>query len=191
MPDARPPARPPPAATTAAVPARAGLRRASRVRAPRVRPSLCRSTPLVREPVTDAEYRQQVPWIVRIRLHLAAQVLDVGVDGALVRLERDPANGTQQLSAAEDPPRLTRHGRQQLELGRRQLDPPPGDRQLHAGHVELDVAGTNQIGGLTRGPAPARARAHTGDKLLGTEGLRQVVVRAQLETDQLVGLVGA
>src|SRR2546427_12906714 len=116
MPDARPAARSPPAATTAAVPVRA-----SRVRATRVRPSPCRSTPLVREPVTDAEYRQQVPWIVRIRLHLAAQVLDVGVDGALVRLERDPANGTQQLSAAEDPPRLTRHGRQQLELGRRQL----------------------------------------------------------------------
>src|SRR5438093_12373914 len=186
MPDARPAARPPPAATTAAVPVRASQRRASRVRATRVRPSPCRSTPLVREPVTDAEYRQQVAWIVRIRLHLAAQVLDVGVDGALVRLERDPANGTQQLSAAEDPPRLPRHGRQQLELGRRQLDSAPGDRQLHAGHVELDVAGTNQIGGLTGGLAPAQHRANTGDELLGTEGFRQVVVRAQLETNQLV-----
>src|SRR2546426_7861477 len=145
MPDGRPAARPLPAATTAAVPVRANRCRASRARATRVRPSLCRSTPWVREPVTDAKHRQQVAWIMRIRLHLAAKVLDVGVDGALVRLERNPANRTQKLSATEDTSRLARHGRQELELGRRQLDPSSGDRELHAGHVELDVTGADQV----------------------------------------------
>src|SRR5262245_10887266 len=42
----------------------------------------------------------------RVGLDLAAQVLDVGVDGALVGLERDPVEGVEQLSAGEDAARL-------------------------------------------------------------------------------------
>src|SRR5205809_8014106 len=117
----RPEATPLPAATTAVVPVRANAHLANRSRASLVRPGLCRSLPA--EPVSHAEHRQQVAWIVRIRLDLAAQILDVRVDGALVGLERHAANRTQQLGPAEDAPRLACHGRQQLELGRRQLDP--------------------------------------------------------------------
>src|SRR2546429_9948785 len=128
---------------------------------------------------------------MRIRLHLAAKVLDVGIDGTLVRLERDPANRAQQLSPAEDAARLARHGRHQLELGGRQLDPPPGDRQPHAGYVELDVAGADQIGGLAGRLPPRQELADTWDALLWPEGLRQVVVPALLETNEFVGLAAA
>src|SRR5205823_13366744 len=141
----QPGATPLPAATTAVVLVRANARRANRARATLVRP-LYRSLP--GEPVADTEHREQIAWIVRIRLDLAAQVLDVGVDGAFVGLERNPASRTQQLSAAEDTPWLAHHGRQQLELGWRQLDPAPADRQLHARHVELDVADADQVGWL-------------------------------------------
>src|SRR5438094_10321623 len=175
----RPGATPLPAATTPVVPVRANARRANRARATLVRPRLCRSLP--GEPVPHAEHREQIAWIVRIRLDLAAQVLDVRVDGALIGLERNPANRTQQLSAAEDTPWLAHHGRQQLELGWRQLDPAPADRQLHARHVELDVAETYQIGGLAGRRAPAQHRANAGDELLGTEGFRQIIVCAQLD----------
>src|SRR5205823_9623189 len=174
-----------PAATTAVVPVRANRARAS------VRPRPCRSLAKVREPIAHAEHREQIAWIVRIRLDLAAQVLDVRVDGALIGLERNPANRTQQLSAAEDTPWLAHHGRQQLELGWRQLDPAPADRQLHAWHVELDVADADQVGWLAGRLSAAQHRPNTGDELLGAERLRQVVIRAQLETDQLVGLVRA
>src|SRR5947207_15062566 len=99
---------------------------------------------------------------MRILLHLASNVLDVGIDGAPVRLERAPANRTQQLSPAEDAARLARHSRHPLELGGRQLDPPPGDRQPHAGYVELNVAGADQIGGLASRLTSAQHRADTG-----------------------------
>src|SRR5439155_24551346 len=85
----RPVAMPLPAATTAVVPIRANRARAS------VRPRPCRSLAKVREPIAHAEHRQQIAWIVRIRLDLAAQILDVRVDGALVGVERNPANRTQ------------------------------------------------------------------------------------------------
>src|SRR5205809_5027155 len=80
----RPEATPLPAATTAVVPVRANAHLANRSRASLVRPGLCRSLPA--EPVSHAEHRQQVAWIVRIRLDLAAQILDVRVDRKSTRL---------------------------------------------------------------------------------------------------------
>src|SRR5690348_6745070 len=55
------------------------------------------------EAVPDSENRQQVARRARVRLDLAADVLDVSVDGALVRLERHAAHGIQQLRAREHP----------------------------------------------------------------------------------------
>src|ERR1700730_10012458 len=89
-----------PPATTGAAGAAAGGLCATRL-------GLAPSWLEVGEPVADPEGGQQVsrsPWI---RLDLPAQVLDVGVDRSLVRVEGDAMNGVQQLRAREDPPRLS------------------------------------------------------------------------------------
>jgi hypothetical protein len=46
----------------------------------------------------------------------------VSVDRTLVGLERFAVNGVEQLGAGEDAAGLGRQGRQQLELGRGQVD---------------------------------------------------------------------
>src|SRR5438552_12233534 len=55
------------------------------------------------EPVPDAVHGQQVTGTTGRRLDLLADVLHVGVDRSLVRLERDPGHGREQLGALEHP----------------------------------------------------------------------------------------
>ena len=115
----------------------------------------------------------------------------MGVDRPLVRLERDALDGGQELRAGEDPPRLPRELEQQPELGRRELDAPAGDRREHARDVELDVAGAHELDGRVRSLGAPQHRPDARDELLGAERLGDVVVRAELEPDERVGLVGA
>ena len=104
----------------------------------------------------------------------------------------DAADGVEQLGAGEDPSGLARQRRQQLELGRRQLDRPLADRQTLPRQIERQVHHAQHLG-RRPGPAfgPAQHRPHAGDQLLGAEGLDHVVVGAQLEPDQLVALLAA
>src|SRR4029453_6151706 len=75
---------------------------------PPATPSLRRSgsRPLVGESVADAVHREQVARRPRVWLELAPDVLDVGVDGPLVRLERHAGDRGEQLRPREDPARL-------------------------------------------------------------------------------------
>ena len=114
----------------------------------------------------------------------------MGVDRPLVGLEGDAVDRVQELAAGEHPARLADHGRQELELGRGELDRPAADRDPHAGQVDLDVgdpqhlgaAGSGRLGPPQHGPDP-------GHELLGAERLDHVVVGAQLQADDPVGLV--
>ena len=76
------------------------------------------SRALVREAVADAVDRQQVARRARVGLELAPDVLDVGVDRPLVRLERDAVDGVEELGPGEDPAGLGGERREELELGR-------------------------------------------------------------------------
>src|SRR5207244_5392114 len=87
------------------------------------------------EAVPDAKNRQQVARRPRVGLDLAADVLDVGVDRALVRLERHAAHRIQQLRAREHAARLPRQGREPLKLGRGQITPPAAHARLHPRHA--------------------------------------------------------
>src|SRR4029079_9829275 len=123
-------ARPP--ATTAAPPSAArgpaSRRFAASAASPRESPGRGRaaSRALVREAVADAVDRQQVARRAWLGLELAPDVLDVGVDRPLVRLERDPVDGVEQLGAGEDPAGLGGERREELELRGRQLDRAAG-----------------------------------------------------------------
>src|SRR5438874_8773639 len=69
------------------------------------------------ETVADAEHRLDV-----LLPDLLPDVLDVGVDRALVRLERDASHGVQQLRARENTARLPSHQRHDLKLSFGQID---------------------------------------------------------------------
>ena len=82
-------------------------------------------------------------------------------------------------------------GRQQLELGRRQVDGRAGHLGPHPRQVEHDVAGTDRLGGLERAVGPAQDRPDPRHELARAERLGQVVVGAELEPEELVELVVA
>ena len=73
-------------------------------------------------PIADAVDGLDIPRVARIGLDLAADVLDVRVDGALERLDVGAAHGVEQLGAREHAAGLPRQRGQQLELRRREID---------------------------------------------------------------------
>lgn len=76
----------------------------------------------VGELVADAVHGQEVPRTSRIRFELAPDVLDVGVDRAIERVDLDAADGVEQLRAREHPARLAGERREQLEFGPGQVE---------------------------------------------------------------------
>ena len=72
----------------------------------------------IRKLVTHAVDCENVTRLARIGLDLAADVLDVRVDGALIRFEGDAVQRIEQLPAREDAPRLARQCGEQLKFGR-------------------------------------------------------------------------
>ena len=93
---------------------------------------------------------------VRIRLELAADVLHVGVDRALVRLEGHAVDGVEQLRPGEDPAGLAGERREQRELGRRELDAAAGHRRRAAAARRASASPTRMT---SRGADCARRRA--------------------------------
>src|SRR5712692_5510985 len=95
-------------------------------------PGRRRPSPLCRlgEAVADSEHRLDV-----LRTDLLADVLDVGVDRALVGLESDASHGVQQLRAGEHPARLARHRGSDLELALGQIDAAATEARFHPRHV--------------------------------------------------------
>ena len=75
----------------------------------------------LRERVPDAVDRHaRSRGAAGIRLELATEVLHVAVDRPLVRLEAEAVDRVEELAAGEDPARLARQRREEVELGRRQ-----------------------------------------------------------------------
>src|SRR5256885_12693969 len=91
------------------------------------------------EAIPNPENRKQVARRPRVGLDLPADVLDVSVDSALVRLEGHAAHRIQQLRAGEHAARLARQGREQLKLGLGQIHPPAAKARLHPGQVERNL----------------------------------------------------
>ena len=114
------------------------------------------------------------------------------VDRALVRLECNPAHRVQQLRAREHAAGLPRHRGEQLKFRLCQVDADAAEPRIHPRHIELDVgADSNHVGRGVEALGTAQHGAHSRDQLLRAERLGQVIVRAQLEPDQLVRLLGA
>ena len=84
--------------------------------------------------------------------------------------------------------------REQLELDERQLDGLAAHLDRAAGQVDHDVAAVDHLvppAGEVRGRRPPQERADATAELADRERLRDVVVRAELQPEDLVELVVA
>ena len=122
--------------------------------------------PAVRHAVADAVDGEEVPRRARVGLDLAADVLDVGVDRPLVRLEGHAVDRVEQLRAREDAPGLARQRRQQLELGGGQLDSRGRRRSAACAAVSSSrsPARTSSASACAAVGSPQHG-AHAGDEL--------------------------
>ena len=113
------------------------------------------------------------------------------VDGAPAGRRGIPPHVAEQLLAGEDDARPAQEVAQQVELRCGQGDVPAGDSDLVARQVDGEVTGAEHLGGRC---VPAGAPQHAPEpchELPRGEGLRDVVVRAELEADDAVHLVVA
>src|SRR5439155_14690702 len=86
------------------------------------------------EAVADAEHRLDV-----LLPDLLPDVLDVCIDRALVRLERNAPHRVKQLRPGEDPAGLPRHQSHDLELALGQVHAPAAEPCFHPLHIQLNV----------------------------------------------------
>jgi hypothetical protein len=115
----------------------------------------------------------------------------VGVDRTLVGFEGDAVQHVEELSPREDPPRLSCHRGQQLELAGRQFHRPAVDSHSHSRNIDLQIRDADDITRLIAAVDAAEEGAHPRYQLLRAERFHHVVVGAQFQADDAVGLVTA
>src|SRR5438876_3686960 len=79
------------------------------------------SRAVIREAIPHAVHGEQITWLARVGLELAADVLHMRVDRALVGLEGDAVDRVEELRAREHAARRARERREELELRGREL----------------------------------------------------------------------
>src|SRR5581483_7944797 len=134
------------------------------------------------QPVATAQDGPDDAGTGRILLDLAAQVLDVRVDGALISVELVAAHPVDQLEPRVDPPGHGGQRDQDAPLGGRELGLRAADRRDAPRLVDDQFAAAIAGELLIRGRAAApEDRLDPQDQLTGAERLRHVVVGAEFE----------
>src|SRR5918994_3491845 len=133
--------------------------------------------------------------IRRIRLDLLAQAPNVNRDRRWVPREGRVPELIEQVIAVEHGPRAGCHEVKEVEFPRRQLDRPAVDPRLAGPGVDLELAEAQHVlagAACRRGlPGSPENRSHPGHDLTRGEGLGDVVVGAQLEAHDAVGLLAS
>src|SRR5215207_701682 len=144
----------------------------------------------VAEAVPHAAYGEDVFRRLRVALELLSQVADVDVDGAGIAIGGVAPHARQQLVAAEHAAGIARERAEDLELYEREPGLLSSDLDGAPREIDHEAAGLEPellllLGG---GPhvRPPQRRLHPGAELPHREGLRDVVVGAQLEPHDLV-----
>src|SRR4249919_2439521 len=146
------------------------------------------------EAIARAAHREDQLGIARIPLDLLAQVADVDVDRARLAVVRPAPQSLQELAPREHDAGALREDDQHLELDERELDGLPANVDCPSGNVDPELAPLDELlpfsGEVRRRGAPEEC-AHAAPELADRERLRDVVVRPELEPENLVELLAA
>src|SRR5213076_74843 len=119
---------------------------------------------------------------------LATKLADVDVDGSRIASERVPPDPLEQLVSRQHEAAVVEELPEQVELLRRQLDLLLADANFAPARVDAEVAVADDraLGLPPLGRRAPQDRLHPRHELARVERLRHVVVRADLESDDLV-----
>ena len=121
---------------------------------------------------------------------LATELRDVDVDRARAARVAHPPDPVEQLVARDHDAGVLDQVGEQVELLAGQLDRRAGDRHLARLRIERDVAELEHLG-ARRGAGAPQDGLDAGGELARREGLRNVVVGADLEPGDAIGLLVA
>src|SRR5439155_6749665 len=145
----------------------------------------------IAEAVADAAHGEDVFGLARVTLELLAQVTDVDVDRPRLAIVGASPERLEQHPPAVDAAGVRRQRPQELELDVRELHRLVPDLDGSAAQVDPQPVHRDRL--LTFGPDITRRRRGTAQErpdaaaeLADREGLRDVVVRAELEPEHLV-----
>lgn len=125
--------------------------------------------------------------LLGIIAQLGAKILHVAIDGALIALKVIPEHFLDQLHAVIHTAGMAGKRGEQLELGSRQIDFLALDQDLVARDIDDQIAEVEYLdGGLVGLMGTAEQSANAGDELARRERLNQIVVGAELKTDNTV-----
>src|SRR3954454_14187428 len=148
--------------------------------------------PVLGEPVAHAADRQDQLGLLGVALDLLAEVGDVHVAGPHVAGELRLPQLLHDLQTTEDLSRALGEEPQDLELRPRQVDGLAADRDQVSREVDPHRPGVDRLSLSGRGGAVELAAsqlgAHASQELAHREGLGDVIVRADLQADDLVHL---
>src|SRR5256885_5015352 len=174
---------------------RASSRRAAVAPTPRRNSSASASSSSflpIPETVPYPAYRLQHAGIAAGVVQLAAQRLDVHVDGAIANDHVAAPDSVEDLAALEDPARAAQEERQQVELRAREREVVLANGRLAGARIQRELAGAERL--LLRLSAlrrPPQDRPDPRRDLARRERLEHVVVGADLQADHPVRLLVA
>src|SRR5688572_18722789 len=125
---------------------------------------------------------------VGVGLDFLAQVADMGVDHAIGHKHILAPDLIEQLLPAQDDPPVANERREQLEFNRREIDLLARAAQLETLEIDLEVAETEDVDRFRR-RGPAQRCLDPRPQFHRAEWLRDVVVGAKFETENLFGLM--
>ena len=147
------------------------------------------------EPITNTPDRHDVTWLGRVRFDFRAKSVDMRIDGMFITFMSVAPNLVQQLGTAVDTTGVPCEVCQQIKLLGCQGNHPSGDVNLAFFQIDgqailakhrrsWPLRFTVQCG------AAAKYRAYPGDKLVQGEGLGHIVIRADVQAEYAIRLVG-
>jgi len=136
-------------------------------------------------------HRQDQLRLARIALDLLTKMPDVDVDGARLPVVGPAAQALEELAAGEHHARALRQDDEHLELDEGQLRWFSAHLDGPSGYVDAKLAALDELltfPGQVRRRRAAEERPHAASEFTDRERLRDVVVRAELEPENLVEL---
>src|SRR5579863_2134109 len=128
--------------------------------------------------------------MTRVEFDFFAQTANVDVDGARGDERSFFPDGVEELVAGEDTPAMGGEVLEQAELAHRGEDIAALHLHRHGRSVDFEVAKAENLKFFWRLPRAAQHAPHTGNQFTRAEGLGDVVVTAEFEALNPVGLGG-
>ena len=138
------------------------------------------------EPVADAAHGLDLR---SVGAELAADLADMDIDGPRLTREVRAPDVLEQTVAGQDDAGVPGERREEIELAGAEAEVAAGDRRLAAARIDPERADLDRAPAAGRRVRPAQDRLDPGDERPRVERLRDVVVGAELETDDRVDVV--